>query len=223
MSVDDIKRTVEDYKKAALHAKMANFDGVEIHAANGYLINQFLDTKSNQRDDEYGGSIENRFRFLGEVVDAVLSVWPSDKVGVRLSPNGVFNDMGCEDYRPLYTYVAKQLNARKVGYLHVVDGLGFGFHELGEPMSLDEFRQLFDGALIGNCGYTQETATAAVAQGLADVIAFGRPFITNPDLPERFENNWPLAAYDDPSGWYGGGSEGYIDYPAYNEQVKYSI
>ncbi|MCV2884195.1 alkene reductase [Aestuariibacter sp. AA17] len=217
MEISDIKRTVEDYKQAALRAKQANFDGVEIHAANGYLLNQFLDGRSNQRTDDYGGTLENRFRFLGEVVDAVLSVWEPENVGVRLSPNGAFNDMGCDDYRQIFTYTATQLNMRKVGYLHVMDGLGFGFHERGEPMTLDEFRQHYDGLIVGNCGYTKETAEAAVAQNLADFIAFGRPFITNPDLPERFKHNWPLAPFDDMSHWYGGGAEGYTDYPEYQE------
>ncbi len=217
MEVGDIKRTVEDYRKAAQNAKDAGFDGVEVHAANGYLINQFLDGRSNQRDDEYGGSIENRYRFLGEVMDAILSVWPAAKVGVRLSPNGVFNDMGADDYRETFTYVAQQLNALEIGYLHVMDGLGFGFHERGEPMTLAEFRALFDGMLMGNCGYEKESAETRIADGDADMIAFGRPFITNPDLPTRFEHDYPLNAYDDMSKWYGGGAEGYSDYETFRE------
>ncbi|GGW92890.1 alkene reductase [Alteromonas halophila] len=217
MEQDDIARTVEDYRKAAQNAKDAGFDGVEVHAANGYLINQFLDSRSNQRDDEYGGSIENRYRFLGEVMDAVLSVWPAAQVGVRLSPNGVFNDMGADDYRETFTYVAQQLNALELGYLHVMDGLGFGFHERGDPMTLAEFRALFDGMIIGNCGYDKASAEQRIADGDGDMIAFGRPFITNPDLPERYRHDYPLNDFDDPSQWYGGGAEGYSDYESYKE------
>ncbi|WP_100656098.1 alkene reductase [Alteromonas flava] len=219
MTKDDIARTIEDYRKAADNAKQAGFDGVEIHAANGYLINQFLDGRSNQRDDEYGGSIENRYRFLGEVVDAVLSVWPASQVGVRLSPNGVFNDMGCDDYRELFTYVTQQLNKHALGYLHVMDGLAFGFHERGAPMQLSEFRPLFDGLLMGNCGYDQATAEQAIANGEADLIAFGRPYISNPDLPQRMQNGWPLAPADDMTYWYTDGAQGYTDYATYREEV----
>tara|TARA_Y100001970_G_scaffold13998_2_gene15798 strand:- start:158 stop:1219 length:1062 start_codon:yes stop_codon:yes gene_type:complete len=219
MSYDDIQRTVNDYKKAAVNAKAAGFDGIEVHAANGYLINQFLDSRSNQRDDKYGGNLENRYRFLHEILDAVFDVWPAENVGVRLSPNGVFNDMGADDFRETFTYVAQQLNKRKLGYLHVMDGLAFGFHERGEPMSLAEFRALYDGLLIGNCGYTKADAEQRINDGDADMIAFGRPWITNPDLPTRFKHDYPLAAFDDPSTWYGGSEEGYTDFPTYREKT----
>ncbi|MDM7861790.1 alkene reductase [Alteromonas sp. ASW11-36] len=215
MTIDDIDRTVDDYRRAAQYAMEAGFDGVEIHAANGYLINQFLDGRSNQRDDEYGGSIENRMRLLKRVVEAVLTVWSPDKVGARISPNGVFNDMGCDDYQALFTAVAKTLNSYKLGYLHVMDGLAFGFHERGEPMTLSDFRPLFDGLIIGNCGYSQETAETALASGQADLIAFGRPYISNPDLPQRMANDWPLAPADDMTYWYTDGAKGYTDYPTY--------
>ena len=215
MSKQDIQRTVADFKQAAQNAKDAGFDGVEVHAANGYLINQFLDGESNQRDDEYGGSIENRMRFLKEVLDAVKEVYSSKAIGIRISPNGVFNMMGCDDYRELYTAVIKELNSQKLGYVHIMDGLAFGFHERGEPMTLEDFRPLFDGAIMGNCGYTFESATQAVATQKADLIAFGRPYISNPDLPDRYKNSWPLSAFDNPEKWYGGGAEGYSDYPVY--------
>jgi N-ethylmaleimide reductase len=212
LTVDEIKATVDDYRKAAENAKAAGFSGVEVHGANGYLINQFLDATTNHREDQYGGSVENRFRFFREVLDAVLEVWPPDQVGARISPNGVFNDMGCDDYRELFLYVAKEINKLKLGYLHIMDGLAFGFHEKGTPMTLAEFRPLFQGAIIGNCGYTKETAEERIAEGNADIIAIGRPFITNPDLPERYRNNWPLNPYDDMSLWYTSGPEGYTDY-----------
>lgn len=217
MSKDDIKRTIADYKQAAINAHEAGFDGVEIHSANGYLINTFLDGESNQRQDEYGGSIENRMRFLNEIIDAVKEVYQPSQIGVRLSPNGVFNSMGCNDYRELYIAVVKRLNDHKLGFLHLMDGLAFGFHERGEPMTLSDFRPIFDNKIFGNCGYTFATATEAVNSNQADIIAFGRPYISNPDLPERFKNNWPLTAYDDMTHWYGGGAEGYSDYPAYSE------
>ncbi len=170
MTFDDIKRTVQDYKKAAVNAKAAGFDGVEVHAANGYLINQFLDSRSNQRTDNYGGSVDNRYRFLAEVMDAVLSVWDKEHVGVRLSPNGVFNDMGADDFRETFTFVAQQLNKLEIGYLHVMDGLAFGFHERGEAMTLAEFRALFDGMIIGNCGYNKEEAEKRLSDGDGDMI-----------------------------------------------------
>ncbi len=215
LTVDEIKLTVDDYRKAAQNAKQAGFSGVEVHGANGYLINQFLDSRTNHRDDQYGGSLENRFRFFREVLEAVLEVWPSDQVGTRISPNGVFNDMGSEDFRETYLYVAEQINKLNLGYLHIMDGLAFGFHEQGEPMTLAEFRPLFQGVIIGNCGYTSDAAEAAIAAGHADVIAFGRPFITNPDLPQRIRNGWPLVPAEDMSLWYTPGAEGYTDYPAF--------
>lgn len=212
----EIPRVIEDYRLAAERAKEAGFDGVEIHGANGYLIDEFLQSKTNQRTDDYGGSVEKRYRFLKEVVEAVTSVIPANRVGVRISPNGVYNDMGSPDYREQFTYVASQLDTYGLSYLHVMDGLGFGFHNLGEPMTLADFRKVFHSALIGNCGYTQEAAEAMVEKGDADLIAFGRPFISNPDLVERFKNNWPLAPIAEMSDWYSPiGAKGYTDFPSH--------
>jgi len=220
LETSEIPGIVEDYRRAAERARDAGFDGVEIHSANGYLLDQFLQSKTNQRDDRYGGSVENRYRLLGEVVHAVTSVWPADQVGVRLSPNGVFNDMGSPDYREQFTYAAQQLDRYGLAYLHVLDGLAFGFHELGKPMELSEFRRVFHGALIGNCGYSQEEANERLEAGEADLIAFGRPFISNPDLVERFQNDWPLAETADMSVWYSPtGASGYTDFPTYQETV----
>lgn len=215
LETDEISLIVEDYRRAAERAKMAGFDGIEIHAANGYLIDTFLQSKTNQRTDQYGGTLENRFRFLKQVVEAILTVWPANRVGVRLSPNGVYNDMGSADYRETFLYTAEQLNPYGLAYLHLLDGLGFGFHELGTPMTLSEFRQVFSGVLIGNCGYTQEQAEQAISAGAADLIAFGRPFISNPDLVERFTHNWPLNPPAEMKDWYAFGPEGYIDFPVY--------
>jgi N-ethylmaleimide reductase len=215
LTVDEIKSTVNDYRSAAANAKEAGFSGIEVHSANGYLINQFLDSKTNLRKDHYGGSLENKYRFLKEVLAAVLEVWPSKRVGVRLSPNGVFNDMGSPDFRETYLYTIKELNRLNLAYVHIMDGLAFGFHQQGEPMNLAEFRAEYDGTIMGNCGYTKETAEERLVAGHADLAAFGRPFITNPDLPERFRNNWPLNPADDMSLWYTPGAEGYTDYQPY--------
>jgi 2,4-dienoyl-CoA reductase-like NADH-dependent reductase (Old Yellow Enzyme family) len=142
--------------------------------------------------------------------------WPARHVGVRISPNGVFNDMGSPNFREQFTHAATVLDRCGLAYLHVVDGLGFGFHNLGEPMTLAEFRRCFHGALMGNCGYTFESAEHAVAAGVADLIAFGRPFISNPDLVERFRNGWPLATPADMATWYSPtGAAGYTDFPTY--------
>ena len=214
LETSEISRLVGEYQLAAKRANSAGFDGVEIHGANGYLIDTFLQSKTNHRTDQYGGNIENRFRFLQEIVEAVTTVLPAFRVGVRLSPNGVFNDMGSPDYREQFTYVAKQLDKYDLAYLHLMDGLAFGFHQLGEPMTLAEFRSVFHGPIIGNCGYTKEAAEQAIADGHADLIAFGRPFISNPDLVERFKNNWPLAEAAPMSAWYSPtGEKGYTDFP----------
>ena len=214
LETDEIPAIVEDYRRAAARAREAGFDGVEVHSANGYLLDQFLQAKTNQRDDAYGGSMENRYRLLGEVVEAVKGVFPAERISVRLSPNGVFNDMGTPEYRELFPYVIGCLEAAGIGILHVMDGLGFGFHELGEPVTLEEVRPLFTGLLIGNVGYTQESAEQAIAAGHADMIAFGRPFIANPDLVERFRKGMPLAPEADMSTWYSSGGEaGYTDWP----------
>ena len=216
LETDEIPSIVDDYIQAAKNSKEAGFDGVEVHCANGYLLDSFLQSKTNQRTDKYGGSLENRFRFLKEVLAGVTTVFPANRVGVRISPNGVYNDMGSPDYRETFLYVAKELNSYGLAYLHIMDGLAFGFHELGEPMTLDEFREVFQGTILGNCGYTQETAEAAIKEGKADLISFGRPIISNPDLVARFANNWPLNPDADVKVWYSSGAEGYTDFPTYS-------
>ncbi len=218
LETSEIPGIVDDYRRAAGDARDAGFDGIEIHSANGYLLDTFLQSKTNQRTDEYGGSLENRFRILGEIASAVTRVWPANRVGVRLSPNGAFNDMGSPDYREQFTFVAQQLDAFNLAYLHVMDGLAFGFHELGPPMTLAEFRAVFHHPLIGNCGYDLESAEQRIGDGDADLIAFGRPFISNPDLVERFANGWPLAGEAGMSSWYSPtGAAGYTDFPTAQE------
>ena len=221
LETEEILGVVDDYRKAAENAKAAGFDGVEIHAANGYLINEFLDSSTNKRTDQYGGSLENRYRFLKEIVEAVMTVFPANRIGVRISPNGSFNDMGAPDYRETFTYVAKQLNSYDLAYLHVMDGLAFGFHEQGEPMQLSEFRAVFDKTIIGNCGYDREDGEKAIASGNADLIAYGRPYISTPDLAIRFKNNWKLNPDPNQDTLYTPGPEGYTDYPTYeNSKVS---
>ena len=215
LTVDEIKATVDDYRTAALNAKIAGFSGVEVHSANGYLINQFLDSKTNLREDDFGGTLKNKYRFLHEVMAAILEVWPSNRVGIRLSPNGVFNDMGSPDFRETFLYTIRELNKLSLAYVHIMDGLAFGFHEQGEPMTLAEFRDEYDGIIMGNCGYTKEAAEERLNAGHADLAAFGRPFISNPDLPERFKNDWPLEPAEDMTFWYTPGAQGYTDYATY--------
>ncbi len=214
LETSEIPAVVQQYREAALRAKAAGFDGVEIHSANGYLLDTFLQSSTNQRTDAYGGSVANRHRLLGEVVEAVADVWTPSKVAVRLSPNGVYNDMGAPDYREQFLYTAGELDKTGLAYLHVMDGLAFGFHNLGAPMTLSDFRGVFRGPLMGNCGYTRETADAAISAGHADLISFGRPFISNPDLVRRFRLAGPLAEPAAMSDWYSPiGAKGYTDFP----------
>lgn len=216
LETDEIPALIEDYRSAAKRAKIAGFDGIEIHAAGGYLIDTFLQSQTNHRQDQYGGNPANRYRLLGEVIQAVSEVWPMNRIGVKLSPNVDMNNAASSDFREQFIFVAKQLNSLDLAYLHVMDGLAFGFHELGTPMTLVEFREVFHGVLIGNCGYTQKTAEVAISQGDADLISFGRPFISNPDLVERFTHGWPLHEEADIVVWYSPtGHQGYTDFPNY--------
>ena len=215
LETSEMAGVVSDYRAAAERAKAAGFDGVEVHGANGYLLDTFLQSKSNQRTDAYGGSLENRFRLWREVLDAVISVWGEGRVGVRMSPNGVYNDMGSPDFRETFLYATEQLDKLPLAYLHVMDGLAFGFHELGEPLTLAEVRQVFSAPIIGNCGYDQASAEERIAAGDADLIAFGRPFISNPDLVQRFANGWPLAEPAEMAVWYSFEQEGYTDFAEY--------
>ncbi|MCW3054564.1 MAG: alkene reductase [Chthonomonadales bacterium] len=207
LTTDEITEVVDQYVQGASYAKEAGFDGVEIHGANGYLIDQFLRTGSNQRTDEYGGSPENRARFLYEVTCAVTSVWGGGKVGVRLSPVNPFNDMSDSDPLTTFATAAQGLNDYGLAYLHISETLG----NAGAPIT-PAIRKVFRHPLIVNGGYTRETANDAIASGAADLVAFGVPFISNPDLPQRLAANAPLNPSDRAT-FYGGGAEGYTDYP----------
>lgn len=210
LTMAEIPGLVADYEQAARNAKYAGFDGVEVHAANGYLIDQFLRDGTNTRTDRYGGSIANRARFLIEVTEAVIGVWGKGRVGVRLSPNTPFNDMYDSTPRETFTHAAKALGALDIAYLHVKEAVA-GIAEADRVAG--SIRTVFRGALMLNEGYDKATAEAALASGAADLISFGAPFIANPDLPERLRLGAPLAK-PDPATYYGGGAEGYTDYPA---------
>ena len=208
LETNEIPDLVAQYAAAAYNAKTAGFDGVEIHAANGYLIDQFLRDGSNKRTDRYGGSLKNRVRFLLEVTEAVTKVWKSNRVGVRISPGGAFNDMFDSAPEQIFFYVAEQLNRFGLAYLHVVEGF--------ESVAAFDFNHLprtFLGSYMANAGYTFERASVALGEGLADLVSFGQLFIANPDLPQRFALGSSLNA-PDPDTFYGGDARGYTDYPA---------
>jgi len=210
LSIDEIASIVQDYRHAAACAVQAGFDGVEIHAANGYLIDQFLRDGSNQRNDQYGGSIENRTRFLLEVTSAVIDEIGADKVGVRLSPINAFNDMHDTAPQTLFTHAAAALSALKPAYLHVVEVSMAGESDTSVDMAL--LRLAFDGCYIANGGYDKARGNQVLADNEADLVAYGVPFIANPDLPERFKQDADLNAADQAT-FYGGDEHGYSDYP----------
>ncbi|MBK1641544.1 alkene reductase [Chromatium okenii] len=213
LELAEIPSIIADYRQAAVNAQATGFDGVEIHAANGYLLDQFLRDKTNRRSDEYGGSIENRARLLLEVTDAVLEVWEKERVGVRLSPLSPVNDIDDSDPEPLFSYVAQALSRREIGFLHVIEGVTGGARETGHSFQISRLRSIFAGTYIANNGYTRELALAARASNSADLISFGKAFIANPDLVERLEQDAPLNL-PDPATFYGGAEVGYTDYPA---------
>ncbi|WP_199315399.1 MULTISPECIES: alkene reductase [Oscillatoriales] len=211
----EIPGIVEQYRQAAENALAAGFDGVEIHSANGYLLDQFLQDGTNKRTDKYGGSIENRARLLLEVTEAVVSVWGGDRVGVRLSPSGTFGSMHDSNREALFTYVVSALNRFNLGYLHIVEPRINGNITVEDRVSnlnTRYFRAIFNGTLMTAGGYDREEGNAVLAAGDADLVAYGRLFIANPDLPERFALNAPLNK-PDRSTFYGGNASGYIDYP----------
>ena len=220
----EIAGVIEAYRQGAENALKAGFDGVEIHGANGYLIEQFLQSHSNLRTDRYGGSIENRVRFLMEITQAVIGVWGADRVGVRLSPYGVANGSGETDPMPLYTHAIEQLNPLGLAYLHFIEprSSGAGRAEVNHqnvPSAMVLFRPIWKGVLMTAGGFTGETANAAIAAGYADAIAFGRIFISNPDLPRRLQQGFPITPYNRAT-FYGGEAAGYTDYPAHGELEK---
>ncbi|WP_454442319.1 alkene reductase [Vibrio bathopelagicus] len=213
MTKEDIKEVVEQYRQAALNAIEAGFDGIELHAANGYLINQFIDSEANNRTDEYGGSTENRLRFLGEVVEAMVEAIGADRVGVRLAPFTSLN--GTVDATPVETYTAAAafLNLYKIVYLHIAEVDWDDAPETPKAFKA-AVREAFKGVLIYAGKYDSERGEQAVAEGVTDMVGFGRPFVANPDLPARIQNGFPLAPHD-PNTLFGGAEKGLTDYPEY--------
>jgi N-ethylmaleimide reductase len=215
LETSEIPGIISDYRRAAENALAAGFDGVEVHGANGYLLDQFLHDGSNHRTDEYGGSIANRARLLLEVITAVVDVWGSDRVGVRLSPSGDFGSMSDTDLPALFTYVVQQIDPLNLAYLHIVEPRVQGNETVENPdMSLSSryFRTIYHGTIISAGGHDRDTGEATLQDGDADLIAYGRLFISNPDLPQRFALSVPLNPYDRAT-FYGGGEPGYTDYP----------
>jgi N-ethylmaleimide reductase len=216
LEIGEIPGIINEYIEGAQKAQAAGFDGVEIHNANGYLLDQFLRSGTNQRTDAYGGSIQNRARLTLEVTEAVTSIWGADKVGIRFSPSGVFNDM--HDTNPLETFshVLTELNRFGLAYAHVTQITEQDIrHGATSGVGPRELRKFFKNALVTAGGFTQETGTQALAEGWADAIAYGVPFIANPDLPARFHRDASLNAADE-STFYGGTEQGYTDYPFSN-------
>lgn len=214
LQTEEISRLVADYRHAAQCAKDAGFDGVEVHAANCYLLEQFIRDSTNQRSDEYGGSVQNRTRFPIEAITAVADVWSADRVGVRLSPitRAVGDTPLDSDPEGTYFYLAEQLGKLGLAYLHCVEGQTRGDNGAAD-FDFKKLHAAFGGKYIANNSYDRQMAIDAVASGHADMVAFGRPFISNPDLVERLRRDAPLAEADRNT-FYGGGAGGYIDYPA---------
>jgi N-ethylmaleimide reductase len=211
LAENEIQEIVADYVNAALHTQKADFDGIEIHAANGYLIDQFLKDGPNHRTDRYGGAVENRARFGLQVVDAIIKIYPRSRVGIRLSPVSPANDAVTSDPNQVFGYFVTELAKRNIAYIHVVEG------ETGGPRDNAAFdygalRKAFTGAYIANNGYSRDLAVSELRKGNADLIAFGKPYISNPDLVERLRINAPLNEPNSDT-FYGGGAEGYTDYP----------
>lgn len=215
MTIEDIKTTVQDFKNAATNAVKAGFDGVEIHSSNGYLFHQFFNGSSNKRTDAYGGSKENKARFFFEVLDAIQEVIPQEKIGARFNPslNGLFGMTMDEDTIPTFEYIIKKLNDYNLAYIHLSEP----FSNVSEiPYAVSEiakyFRPLYNGTLMINTSFDKEKGNKIIEDGFADLVAYGKPFISNPDLVERFENNLELADWDQDT-FYTTGAKGYTDYP----------
>ena len=219
LETDEIAGIVEDYRHATRNSLAAGFDGVEIHAANGYLIDQFLKDKTNLRADRYGGSIENRTRFLAEVVAAVVAEAGGGRTGIRFSPISPANDIADSDPRTVFMAAVERLNQHHLAYMHIVEGATQGPREVPGGFDLQDLRRAFNGLYMANNGYDRELAFRARADNLADLIAFGRPYIANPDLVERLRAGLPLAE-PDRAKFYGGGEHGYTDYATADEAAQ---
>lgn len=214
----EILDIINDYKVAANNALDAGFDGIEVHSANGYLLDQFLRDGTNKRTDEYGGPIENRARLTLEVLEAVLEIWPAQKVGIRLSPGGTFSDMSDSNTRETFDYIINKLNDYQLAYLHIREPDESDLRHGGEEIPIDHFRSLYDGILMVNGDYDKKDGNKVIKNNIADLVAYGKPFIANPDLPERLRLGAPLNEQDFDT-FYGGGERGYLDYPTLPKMI----
>ncbi|RXH58181.1 NADH:flavin oxidoreductase [Granulicella sibirica] len=222
LSVVEIAAIVQDYRRAAQRAMDAGFDGVEVHAANGYFIDQFLQNGSNKRADEYGGSLQNRYRILSEVVQELVSVWGAGRVAVRLGPGGTFNGMSDSDPLALFSYIAEQLNTFDLAYLHLIEPRvagGYTTRPEDGAVAAKQLRPIFKGSLVAAGGFEADTADAAITGRLLDAVAFGRHFVSNPDLVSRMREHLPLNDYDRDT-FYTFDARGYTDYPAYKAMLS---
>jgi N-ethylmaleimide reductase len=222
LEIDEIQAIVEDFRIASERVMAAGFDGVEIHSANGYLPDQFIQDGSNKRTDAYGGPVENRARFLLEITKALVEVWGPGRVGVRISPSGFFNEVSDSNPEATFGYVATQLNNFELAYLHIIEPRVMGDLtkvENGEPVAAAYLRKIYKGNIIVAGGFTGDSAEAILRKGDADLVTFGRHFASNPDLPERLKRKLPLNPYNRDAFW-GGDEHGYNDYPFYQEPVE---
>lgn len=220
MSIQEIQETVQEFRHASQMAKNANFDGIELHAANGYLFQQFFNSKSNLRTDDYGGNIPNRARFFFEVLEACAEIWPENRIGCHFTPS--LNDKNgitaTEETIPTFDYIIDKLNAYNLAYVHLSEP----FNDVSSISYLEtevakHYRPIYKGTLIANKGFNRESGNKIIENGYADLVSFGKLFISNPDLPERFSNNWPTTEWDRET-FYTTGPKGYTDYPAFEKK-----
>jgi N-ethylmaleimide reductase len=222
LELEEIPPLVESFRLAALRAKEAGFDGVELHNANGYLADTFLQDGTNKRTDAYGGTIEKRTRFAREVIEGMISVWGADRVGVRVSPSGKWGSISDSDPQATFGYFAERLNVYGLAYLHVIEPRVNGTETVAEgqpPVASTFLRKLFKGAILAAGGFDHEGAKEILHRGNADLVAFGRWFSSNPDLPERLRRDLPLTQYNRDAFW-GGDERGYIDHPPHPESTS---
>lgn len=219
MSINEINQIILDFKQAARNAMAAGFDGIEIHAANGYLINQFIDDTSNKRMDEYGGSVENRSRLLFEVLEVIQEIWDGARVGVRLSPSGIFNSVGDSNSKETYQYIIEKLNNYKLAYLHIMNPMipTDDYPEMVKNAT-QHYGKYYNGTLMVNGGFSRESGNQVLESGEADMVAYGSLFLANPDLPLRFSLKAELNEPDHAT-YYGGDEKGYTDYPFFKEEI----
>ncbi|KAF0094764.1 MAG: N-ethylmaleimide reductase [Puniceicoccaceae bacterium 5H] len=224
LTLEEVEQTIEDFRQAAIRAQRAGFDGVEIHGANGYLLEQFLSDSSNHREDRYGGSLENRARFMLEITAKVVDVWGGDRVGIRLSPANTHGNIATSNRFDTYRYVIEELNRYNLAYIHLVEPRVDGSQTVEDrhaELYASKFRPHVKGdtRIIAAGGHTRESGNEAIASGAVDAVAYGRLFISNPDLPERFSLEAPLNPYNRDT-FYGGSEEGYLDYPTLEHSAR---